>query len=90
MNAQRAVGSTLGTDANELILSLYHTVLAPEGWPIVLQRVADFLGGAGAIIFERPDGPGGQGVRASYMSAAYSATAIDAYLTRIMHQGWRA
>ena len=80
--APQAAGSTSGTDVNELVLSLYDTVLAPEGWSIVLQRVADFLSGAGAVIFERPDGPGGRVVRASYMSAAYSATALDAYLAR--------
>jgi DNA-binding CsgD family transcriptional regulator len=82
MIAPRAAGSTSDTDVNELVLSLYDTVLAPEGWPIVLQRVADFLGGAGAVIFERPGRPGGRGVRASYMSAAYSAIALDAYLAR--------
>jgi DNA-binding CsgD family transcriptional regulator len=82
LTAPRAAGSTPDTDINELVLSLYDTVLAPECWPVVLQRVAGFVGGAGAVIFERPDGEAGRGVRASYLSADHDARALEAYLAR--------
>ena len=73
-----------GSDAEitELVLSLYDTVLEPERWPAALQRVADLLGAAGAVIFERPEGEAGRAVRAAHLSAGYDAAALEAYLAR--------
>lgn len=67
---------------SELLLALYDAVLAPERWPAALQRVAEFLGGAGAIVFERPGGEAPRAVQASHLSANYRASALDAYLAR--------
>lgn len=79
---QAGTSMTQPVDIQELVLSLYDTVLDPERWPTVLQRVADLLGGAGAIIFERTDREEGWGVRASHLSASYHPRALEAYLAR--------
>ena len=64
-----------------LIPNSYDTVLAPERWPHVLDRIAQMVGARGCMIFELTPGQGpARGLTALTISGRYDRALVDGYL----------
>lgn len=65
----------------ELILKIYDTVVAPEKWPDVLDRVADAVGASGCIMFSLDsDEPADPPLIATSMTSNYDTKAVSGYI----------
>ncbi|WP_170771983.1 helix-turn-helix transcriptional regulator [Ruegeria lacuscaerulensis] len=65
---------------SDLIQAIYDTVVAPEGWQDVLDRVAEAVDARGCIMFDLVEDPyGKQQLVAPFMSSRYDPAAVAGY-----------
>ena len=64
-----------------VLLEIYDTILDPESWPIVLDKVAQMTGASGCIIFNLDEvNDGDANLSARHLSTNYDPVAIAEYL----------
>ncbi|MCB1386292.1 MAG: helix-turn-helix transcriptional regulator [Nitratireductor sp.] len=65
----------------DLLLDIYDLVVEPDGWPQILERVADSVGARGCIVFDlMEDMSGGQILQAPHLSPNYDPVEVNRYI----------
>ncbi|MEL6922339.1 MAG: hypothetical protein AAFO77_15225, partial [Pseudomonadota bacterium] len=74
---------------NEIVLDIYDSAIDPKRWPGTLTRVAEYVGGQGAFLFELKNMDGEQYIGARHFSSNYDETKVTEYLSQHQHDEMR-
>jgi DNA-binding CsgD family transcriptional regulator len=67
-------------ETRELILGIYDAAIDPRKWPAVLDRIADFVGARGVILFNMEGTGANRKLTLSHLSQLYDLNATKEYL----------
>ncbi|MEM1298945.1 MAG: helix-turn-helix transcriptional regulator [Pseudomonadota bacterium] len=70
----------MDTELRELVLDIYDTVVQPENWLPVLDRIGERLDAWGCLVFEIQREGSGRRVVASHMSSAFEPDLLAQYM----------